>query len=443
MSYAKKKEEQMKTIIPIKPHSSNSGFISTSNDPDYFNVRLNHFDPDGMLGAVAADTAEFDSMIYLAGSGELEPKDLKEITSDEQTAFYTYIRKLLSYLGSLYPQYVIREFCPVMANAITVSDGLFTNDAWIHELSMLEHQKLPTIVGLNNLIKDIMPVHLLADKYDLLNYPPSYLFGWCPNYTPVEISALRKELSNYSIDFLSACGKMKISTVQLSEGKFLSGIKVLKPFDVGNPLWRFHATSMFVTRRNTANNNNLDIMPVLGSTNENYEVTGNEAWLEQLGYFLPPSNLHAIVRMMFRKDASGGNEYNQIGCTGINDGGGLNDPVIAADKIYMAKTAYKDISGSNADAFTILDDNNLNRVLSAWPGLLAHTATANYGCQKYLGEADDIATFPVDKIIPFRWLNYQGKTPTDGTVWGTSYSLEQLFFKQIFHGGGKSITREK
>ena len=424
---------KIEKLIPISPHSTESGFGGAYNTENYLFCRAVEFKPN------AATRTARDQLIYESLINQAKHASQRKIEAEEIIAGKAYIGDIWTYLQHWRTLSNIKSLAPRFVN--NYADGAGKNvwsiDEIETEMQNVETTKLLTFPALEAVIHEMNPIWELEYPHDIQNTPGAYFLGWAPSLTVTEADTLRKSLSDYTDLFQNLCDKLGVSISPLSVSKFCStAVPVIKPMDFNDYRWRFWAFSglWWSVLDNVGPDEFIHIPSPVGSpATEDIDAEGDETWLTDgnMGYISEdPHAFNAIIKMLYKYYATD----NPLGCAYNGDANTFGVAAPSNDEAYVYDIAANDVSGGDKHkTWVVLDDTEIKKLLMAAFGTFLDTTT--YAATKDLDGVVSVDLYGSQVLGGFRYLTYKA------SVWNTNYNKERAFFSHIFRGGKSNVSK--
>jgi hypothetical protein len=414
-------------ILPLSKHSQKGPVISSYDDDLAVLARCCHFDMDNATGSTT-----IQNIMYKAITVGVTAKQLKEITTNEETALKNYLTAYPTYMQNIRSQGLLRKYAPQACMLIADGAGkdLFSTDEWVNEIFYSEAEKHLSIPKLDEFIIELNPVFNIEDPFDLLDYPGCVYLLWTPKRTITELETDRQTLIVNSFLARSALDKLGIAHGICNPAAFVDiPAPVIKPWDWEDYRYRFWATHAWVTYWDGAAEEKH--FPSDGSGAKPDITTAT--WMNIIPYVLDPSNprdnhlFHGLFRLLYPYQATG----NPIGCAEADNTSnqfGDTSKTISTDDAEIGKVAKQDISGGNADEFDFCTAAETLALFGTAPIVFGYNST--YPISKNI-ETPAGTTF---NLLMKALMGNKRYLLYSSNRWGSNYNPEFQVWRNIFRG---------
>lgn len=425
-------------LVPRSPHATQSGLVNAYNDRDSLFVRTFEFTPN-----VATRTTK-DQLLYEALTLTGTHKDLKKLEDAEVTAAKAYICDLWTYLQDQQARYNINILAPRRVANFASGQGhnIWSIDELETEFQNIDVTNLPTLPGLEAIVKEMNPVCHLAYPDEVLSLPASKLLLWAPSLKVTEADTLRKSLADNADLFANLLGKLNISAPKLNLQSFLSkSVPEIHPMDYKDYRWLFWAWTGFWLYTTEDDGTAAFHYPTVYDNNrEVIDAEGDQTWLTDgaFGYVVPKDGkmnaLIAIIKFLHPYYATD----NELGCVVLGNDDTLDVVITGNDKSQLAQISLNDVSGNDYHkSFAMVAHDSINKIIGLFPGMFCDEN--NFATEKVHDGDGNLWRIQSNLLLGgHRHLQFSS------SVWTTNYNIERAFFINTLRGGsGRGSLRNK
>lgn len=416
--------------LPTSVESIHNDVITAYNSLNAVMCRLANFLPNSSTGVATIQTR-----LDAAAKAGVPDEKLAEMPASFTTGFKEYVTAYWQLMQSLVAQARIRKFARVAQKQIAAAAGLETwhDDEWAQFLNEVNSSNILKLPWLDEVIVEMNPIILVAQKNEHRNLPDSGMLLWAPYETLATARTLLQELVAQSDACANYCAKLGIKYIQNLKIQLLLETQepVIIAGDHKDERWVFWATHAFIRKYNSGGDINYYASKYSGAP---FATTSANWWASTFYWYKlneegkpasRPYSLYGLVRMLYPYGATN----NVIGCVADCEVShlGSNDS-IAENDLFIGCVAVRDQDGSNATKFYYMTHATTNGfLLTIFKYSLGHNTT--YTFQKNMGNSQtlDYSEVSHDK----EWvLEYFSTTVLEIT----NYSYEYRWFRNLMRG---------